>query len=271
MIARWVVAAVGIVVVAFVGPARAVCDGTAGDAGAVKLTVGERERVALVRLPERYDARSPRPVVFAFHGFTMNAHQMEDFVNLTELWPEAIVVYPQGMPRRFPRWGQGEQPGWQITPGDLDGRDLAFFDTLMTWLRGHHCIDERRVFATGYSNGGYFSHLLGCERPQAVAAIAPVAGAAKCQPKSPVPVIMSHGTGDPLVEYDEAVAASKAWAKRDGCKAPPKTWSIGCAAAESCAQAPVVLCTHADGHGYDPLFTAEAVRFFKTVSSPPRR
>jgi len=271
MIARRLIAAVAIAVVAFTGTARAVCDGTVGDAGAVKLPVGSQQRIALVRLPDRYDARTPRPVVFAFHGFTMNAHQLESLLELTAQWPEAIVVYPQGTPRRFERWGAGAQPGWQITAGELGDRDLAFFDALLVWLRARHCIDERRVFAMGFSNGGYFSHLLGCERPRALAAIAPVAGGAKCEPKSPLPVIMNHGTGDWLVEYQEAVQASVAWAKRDGCQVPPKTWAIGCAAAESCRTAPVVLCTHGDGHAYDPAFTAEAVRFFKTVTSPPKR
>jgi polyhydroxybutyrate depolymerase len=263
-------ACIGALVVFAVAQAQGACDGNVGEAGAVKLTVGSVQRTALVRLPASYDARSPRPVLFVFHGFTMTAHLMESLVNFSEAWPEAIVVYPQGLPRRFERWGPGSQPGWQITAGELDGRDLAFFDAMLGWLRAHHCVDERRVFATGFSNGGYFSHLLGCERAQALAAIAPAAGGAKCQPKSPLPVLMTHGTADTLVDYTEAVQAAADWSRRDGCKQPPKTGERGCAAAQSCAQAPVILCTHPGGHHYDESFTAEAVRFFKAVKPKTR-
>ena len=38
------------------------------------------------------------------------------------------------------------------------------------------CIDRRRVFATGMSNGGFLSHRLGCELADRMAAIPPVAG-----------------------------------------------------------------------------------------------
>jgi glycosyltransferase involved in cell wall biosynthesis len=67
----------------------------------------------------------------------------------------------------------------------------------------------------GLSNGGYFAHLLGCERPKAIAAIAPAAGGSKCEPRMPLPVIISHGTTDTLVGYDQAVAAAQAWARRN--------------------------------------------------------
>ena len=250
-------------IAASAGDARAACDGKPGEAGAVKLAVGPVQRMALVRLPPDYDARTARPVVFVFHGFTMNSHMMESMVDFAAAWPEAIVVYPQGLNRQFESWRVGSHPGWQLSVGELEDRDLAFFDSMLEWLRANQCIDEKRVFAMGYSNGGYFSHLLACERPNAVAAIAPAASGARCEPRAPRPVIVSHGTADTLVGYDEGVAAARAWAQRNGCKSPPQSVAAGCSRAESCSQVPVVMCTHRGGHEYDGSFTREAVEFFK--------
>lgn len=38
------------------------------------------------------------------------------------------------------------------------------------------CVDARRVYATGLSNGGVMAHRPGCELSDRIAAIAPVAG-----------------------------------------------------------------------------------------------
>ena len=261
---RWCTLALAAMIAAAPLSARAACDGKAGEAGAVKLSVGSVQRTALVRLPADYDARAPRPVVLVFHGFTMNAHLMESLLDVGAAWPEAIVVYPQGLDRRFEAWGPGAHPGWQISAGELDDRDLHFVDGLLSWLRTNQCIDDKHVFAMGFSNGGYFSHLLGCERPNAIAAIAPAGGGLRCSPRTPRPVIISHGTADALVSYEEAVAAAQAWAKRNGCQSPPKSGAPGCSPAESCSEAPVVLCTHPSGHEYDESFTRAAIEFFKS-------
>ncbi len=63
----------------------------------------------------------------------------------------------------------------------------------------------RRIYSTGFSNGGFLSHRLGWELSDTLAAIAPVAGtldpgqAAKFAPKHPVHVLQVHGTKDQFV------------------------------------------------------------------------
>jgi len=243
--------------------ARAACNGTPGPSGTVELQVGSTKRTFLLRLPPGYDARSPRPTVLAFHGFTMNAHLMESLVDLTGAWPEALVIYPQGLPRQFETMPVGSQPGWQVTAGELGDRDLAFVDAMLAWLRENHCLDEKKVYALGYSNGAFFSHLLGCTRPDAIAGLAAAAGGTLCTPTHPRPVILSHGTGDTLVDYEQGVAAARVWARLDGCNAPPENGTAGCAQAGACTNAPVILCTYNGGHTYDSSFTRQAVQFFK--------
>jgi polyhydroxybutyrate depolymerase len=106
-------------------------------------------------------------------------------------------------------------------------------------------IDPKRVFATGISNGGIFSHYLAANLSLRIAAIAPVAGgiadnfASKFQPELPVSVLMLHGTSDPLVPYHggdvayggrgkiiDTDRAVRLWVERDGCLPTPLTDSL---------------------------------------------
>jgi polyhydroxybutyrate depolymerase len=70
-----------------------------------------------------------------------------------------------------------------------------------------HAVDARRVYATGISNGGIFSHYLAGRLAPRIAAIAPVVGGIAdppepwFRPERPVSVLMLQGTADPLVPY----------------------------------------------------------------------
>jgi polyhydroxybutyrate depolymerase len=141
--------------------------------------------------------------------------------------------------------------------------DVQFVRDLLDEVATRICVDDKRVFATGMSNGGFLSHRLACELSDRIAAIAPVAGVLgvkTCSPKRAVPVMHFHGTADSLVPYagnadfpsvEEMMAA---WAARDGCASTPatsfekgdtkcRTWS-GCATGSL-----VTLCT-VDGGGH---------------------
>jgi polyhydroxybutyrate depolymerase len=96
-------------------------------------------------------------------------------------------------------------------------------------------VDERRVYATGKSNGAGFTGVLACRAADRIAAIAPVAGAfygtgePPCEPARAVPVIEFHGTADATIPYtgdaDRGLPAIEdwvaGWAERDGCHAGP--------------------------------------------------
>jgi polyhydroxybutyrate depolymerase len=128
------------------------------------------------------------------------------------------------------------------------------------------CIDPKRVYATGMSNGGMLSNRLGCELSHRLAAIAPVAGPRAidtCQPSRPLPVIAFHGTDDLIVPYDgggsggaEPVMASFSfWTKNAGCSDPQpslvfQNGSVTCVEIAACSGgARVQLCT-VDGGGH---------------------
>ncbi|MDX1460562.1 MAG: hypothetical protein R3348_05845, partial [Xanthomonadales bacterium] len=117
------------------------------------------------------------PLLLAFHGYDDDRHRFSRYVDLHKEWPEALVVYPQGL--RLPdAEGQLHARGWQYAAGLHGDRDLRFIDTLLATLADRYQIDRHRVHATGMSNGGRFTFLLWAERAQRFAGIAPVAIAA---------------------------------------------------------------------------------------------
>jgi polyhydroxybutyrate depolymerase len=73
-------------------------------------------------------------------------------------WPEALVIYMQGLPTPGLLGDiEGKHPGWQQTPGQLEDRDLKFFDTVLAAIKEKYPVDDRRIYATGFSNGGFFT------------------------------------------------------------------------------------------------------------------
>jgi poly(3-hydroxybutyrate) depolymerase len=240
--------------------ARAACDGTTVPAGSQQLEIGGAMRHFVVRVPTGQDGRTPAPVVFAFHPFGMNAQYMQSRAPIGRAWPEAFVLYPEGLPRDASR----AVPSWQTRLAELGDRDLAFFDAMLAWLELRGCVDRQRVFVLGYSNGGGLAHVLACARGQMIAGAAIAAGRLSCTPSSAMPIVLSHGVRDQTIDYGQAIQASQAWGSANGCAAPPKAGVPGCVTATGCATA-TTLCTHPGGHEYDPAFTKVAAEFFKAM------
>lgn len=260
-------AIVAIVTMTVPAAARAACDGTPVTSGSRTITVDALMRTFVVRASSTADGRTRAPVVFALHPFGTNAQYMASRAPIASSWREAIVVYPNGTTRP----GTGPGFAWQGRSGELDDRDLTFFDAMMTWLSTNACIDETRVFVLGYSNGAGLAYLLACERGDRIAGIAIVSGRMGCSPNRAKPIIISHGVADSTIGYDQAVDAARVWAAKNTCQAPPPpARSAGCVMAHGCAS-PLTMCTHAGGHEYDSSFTGAAVDFFKLIGANSAR
>jgi polyhydroxybutyrate depolymerase len=191
------------------------------------LTSGGLDRTYQLHLPTDYESTQDWPVVLAYHGRGNTGVGTEEFSKLSTL--PAVVVYPNGVVGL----GDGDRQAWQGAPYSAPGvDDVAFTGDLLDELAATLCVDERRVYATGKSNGAGFVGILGCVLADRIAAIAPVAGAfypngIDCRPSRPVPVIEFHGTGDVTIPYagdaDRGLPAITdwvaGWAKRDRCLA----------------------------------------------------
>ena len=90
------------------------------------------QRTGLVHIPPT--AQQPAPVVFVFHGHGGSASVVASSFGLHQLWPEAIVIYLQGLntPSQLDR--EGRKPGWQTREGDQGDRDLHLFDAVLADL-----------------------------------------------------------------------------------------------------------------------------------------
>jgi len=239
----------------------ALCVGKTGMTGdqPYSLMVDGVMRTFRVHAPPGYDATAETPLLFVFHGYTETADQIE---MITKMTPETdahgyLVVYAQGLGTS---WNAGNCCGSSQT-SQVD--DEKFVLAMLDQIESDYCVDDHRIFSSGFSNGGMLSHRLACEVADKFAAIGPVSGTMAldtCSPSRPVPVMSFHGTGDFVVQYADggfsggegAVQTSTEWAARNGCDTTSTvTFDQGdakCQTWGNCdAGADVTLCTLTNG------------------------
>jgi polyhydroxybutyrate depolymerase len=80
-------------------------------------------------------------------------------------------------------------------------------------------IDVSRVYATGHSDGGSFTHRLACSYPLAAAAVnaGTMWNPGACRPARPVPVTAFHGQADAVIHFSLGAGAVQTWASLNGC------------------------------------------------------
>jgi polyhydroxybutyrate depolymerase len=226
------------------------------------------QREGLVYAPAAAKTQAT-PLVFAFHGHGGNMRQAARSFDYHALWPEAIVVYLQGLntPGRLTD-PEGKKAGWQHGPGQQSDRDLKFFDAVLAELRREYRVDDRRIYATGHSNGGGFTYLLWATRGDVFAAVAPssaTAPAATIARLKPKPVLHIAGETDPLVKYPWQQATIAAVLKLNQCDGG-HAWEPGGTWHDSKVGAPVVVLTHPGGHMFLRSARPAIVRFFQEQS-----
>ncbi len=196
-------------------------------------------RTFRVYLPGSYDGLTPRPVVLNLHGGFGSGAQIESSSRITEVANSAgfVAVSPDGVADPvygIRTWNGGGCCGYAVS-ANVD--DVGFVRALLDRLEATTCIDRRRVYAQGMSNGAILSHRLACELADRIRAIGPVAGtnmAAACAPVRPVPVFEIHGAADQHVPFDggfgcgasgvayPSVAETiEGWRARAGCRDKP--------------------------------------------------
>jgi polyhydroxybutyrate depolymerase len=199
-------------------------------------TIGGRQRSAIVHLPTAYVPRNPIPLVVNMHGSESTPLQQEELSGMDTASDADtfIVVYPQG---GIPA-GNGFEwnvPNEPLLGGAAVPANVAFIQQLVTTLEQRYCIDEHRVFATGFSGGARMASQLGCNAASMFAAVAPVSGLRlprPCKSTRPVPVVAFHGTADPVDPYlgrgqkywtYSVPVAAKRWGNHNRCSATPTT------------------------------------------------
>jgi polyhydroxybutyrate depolymerase len=203
------------------------------------INVGGLNRSYVVHVPKHHDEKLPTPVLLALHGATMNGPMMAWFTDLNHKADKAgfIAVYPNGTGKRSSLfWNGGKCCGSAVKE---NVNDVAFIDALLDDLMQNYPVDERRVYATGMSNGGIMAYRLAAELSDRIAAIAPVAGSLTTEIgnlKRPVSVLHFHGTKDEFLPFEggkgpksitgthflSAEQSVGTWVKANGCDENPK-------------------------------------------------
>jgi polyhydroxybutyrate depolymerase len=148
-------------------------------------------RTYILDLPASYDGKKPMPLVVDLHPYSVDASYSESSSGFRQLADTEGYIYlaPQGLGNM-----------WDST-GDTDEK---FIRDLVNDLAAKGCIDLRRVYATGCSNGGAFSFLLMCTAEDIFAAVAPMCGTAffdidtMCMLDRPVSIMVRIGLQDTL-------------------------------------------------------------------------
>lgn len=150
----------------------------------------------LLYLPADYHADDSRrwPLILFLHGAGERGDDLEKvkkhgppkLIENGRQFP-AIIVSPQ-CPRK--QW-------WNVT--QLTG--------LLDHIAEHYRVDDRRVYLTGLSMGGYGSWALAASQPDRFAAVAPICGGGDPDqaPKlKHLPIRAYHGAADKTVKPDES-------------------------------------------------------------------
>jgi polyhydroxybutyrate depolymerase len=228
---------------------------------------GRREALVFVGSQVRPGVRPP--LVLTWHGWGGSAANVVRAVQPDTHWADGVVVSVQGLPRTLreldPRFDGPAQPGWQILAAEHGGRDLALFDALVAQLERRGCADPKRIYATGFSNGGFFSNLLGCLRGARLAAIAPIGGGGpfpgnqRC-PGPMVPTLIIHGLRDRVVPIRQAAASLELWQRQARCPATSMPAVPGCTEPPGCN---LRVCLFPGGHGWPEDVATLIERFFR--------
>lgn len=224
------------------------------------------KREGLVYAPAKAK-NDPSPVLFVFHGHGGTAGHAARTYAFQRHWPEAIVVYLQGLntPGKLTD-PEGKKTGWQSDLGDQQDRDLKFFDAVLASLQQDYRVDERRIYSTGHSNGGGFTYLLWAARPDVFAAMAPSAAIPARQARgklTPKPVLHLAAENDQLVKYAWQTTAIEMLKKLNECDAEGKAWGEHATRYESKRACPLVTYITDGGHKFPSEAPPAIVKFLR--------
>jgi polyhydroxybutyrate depolymerase len=227
---------------------------------------GGMTRTFIVHVPAGYTGTSPVPLVVDVHPLTVTAIVWK----LVSGWEAVadqqnfVAVWPQG-------YGDSWVVGRCCDPAlDAGVDDVSFIRAMVAQISTELCIDPKRIYATGCSNGGGMSYKLACDAADLFAAVAPVdfdcmtgptnsPSCAACNPSRPISECQFRATGDMYAPYDGgpttvvsgllfpgAQANFADWAARDQCTGTPAPEADhpACLRYGSCAAGTeVTLCT----------------------------
>ena len=167
----------------------------------------EIERSYLYYLPKDAHSSESFPILLSLHG---GGGKAEDIIKVThgrfnELADEKrfIVVYPNAINKN---WNDGRFASPK--PGQKDTDDVGFIKAIIEDLKSKYNIDQKKIYASGISNGGFMTSRLLCDAAEVISGGAILTATLSkdyfplCNPTKPTSIVIFNGTDDDIVPYD---------------------------------------------------------------------
>jgi len=132
--------------------------------GTITITSGGASRKHILRVPDGYDNSHAYRLVLAYAESGASASQVvsRNYFTLATLDSKNTIFAAPDAANGAGSWSNG---------------DVAFTDAIIAQLEGDLCIDQSRIFATGFSFGAGMSMALACTRADVFRAVAFFSGA----------------------------------------------------------------------------------------------
>lgn len=241
--------------------ARSAGCGKSPPSGGVKsVNVNGRQRQYTLTLPGNYNSNTEYKLIFGYHWLSANMGAVVGggYYGLQSLSQNtAIFVAPDGL-----------NNGW----ANNGGEDILLTDAILAAVQDQLCVDEKNIFATGFSYGGAMSFSAACSRPNVFKAVAVIAGAqlSGCAGGTTgIPYLGIHGAADNVLPIASGRQLRDKFIGLNGCQnqnaqEPGPGGSGNIRTDYSCrAGYPVTWIAHGGGHIGDPQFAPqETWKFF---------
>jgi polyhydroxybutyrate depolymerase len=135
---------------------------------------GGVSRTFIVHIPTGYTGSSPVPAILDFHPLGGTGSQQESSSGWKGKCDSVgcIAVYPDSSSKAGDNsWNAGYCCD-NAEKNQVD--DVQFARDIIKWLEANTCVDPKRIYASGGSNGGGMTYRMACDAADVIAAVAPV-------------------------------------------------------------------------------------------------
>ncbi|HKO46379.1 MAG TPA: dienelactone hydrolase family protein [Polyangiaceae bacterium] len=211
-------------------------------------SIGGTNRKWMLDVPANYDASKPYRLIFVWHPLGGSGSQVASggYNGLKSLASNtAVFATADGLSGSN---SETSGTGWWNT----NGGDMKLVQAMLDKINTGLCIDQDRIFSTGFSFGGMMSYTLPFEF-NVFRAVAPCSGKTGVIPytekyTNPIPILAFHGDSDTFVATNLGKAFFDKYAARNQCGTQTQAVSPnGCVQYQGCTVSST-WCLFSGGH-----------------------
>jgi len=211
-------------------------------------SINGTNRKWMVDVPANYDATKPYRLIFVWHPLGGSGSQVAgDGYNKLKPLSNNTTVFATADGLSGSN-SETSGTGWW----NANGGDMKLVQAMLDKINGGLCIDQSRIFSTGFSFGGMMSYTLPFEF-NVFRAVAPCSGKGGVIPytekyTNPIPIMAFHGDSDTFVATNLGKAFFDKYATRNKCGTQTQAVSPnGCVQYQGCAMSST-WCLFPGGH-----------------------